>query len=347
VISALALGLFSLLQAEVASPATAVERGEMGSPALVIVALPPNANRPILEALNRLRGEATSVGFDVRFVEATAESMTLAQLDRLAHGLQSAAVVAFAGPDDSAPSAHSFDVWFLDRASGKTSVAHLSADDVANAADRTEVVLAVRAVDFIRARMFDTLAGRRPEPVRLEPRPDGARIRRRYLGAGLRVLAGPPGFSVALAPHIEVGYGFAEWGRLGAMALGLGSQPVNDGSSGRVSLDPRLVGASLTILGRAWHRLQPALAVGAGEFWVVVQGQAQSPNVGQTATLSSLYADLAVGMSVTILPYLMLDLRAGSLWLRSEARIYSTSDTYLGSVGRPTWFGSAQLVTSF
>jgi hypothetical protein len=347
VISALALGLFGLLQADVASPAAAVERGELGPPALVIVALPANANWPIVEALNRLRGEATSVGFEVRFVEAEAESMTLAQLDRLSRGLRSAAVVAFAGPDNSAQSSHSLDVWFLDRASGKTSVAHLTADDVADAADRSEVILAVRAVDFIRARMFDTLAGRQPEPALSKSRPDSARIRRKYLGVGMGVLAGMPGFSAALVPEIEVGYHFAEWGRVGAMAFAFGSQPGNDGSNGRVSLDPRFVGASLTVMGRAWHRLQPALEVGAGEFWVRVQGEAQFPNVGQTVTLSSLCADLAGGMTVTFLPYLVLDLRAGSLWLRSEARIYSTGDTYLGSVGRPTWFGSARLGARF
>ena len=346
-ISALALGLFGLLQTEVASPAAAIERGETGPPALVVVALPANANRAILEALNRLRGEATSVGFEVRFVEAAAESMTLAQLDQVSHGLQSAAVVAFAGPEGGRPSAHSLDVWFLDRASGKTSVAHLTADEVVDAADRSEVVLAVRAVDFIRARMFDTLAGRQPEPARLEPHPESARVRRTYLGAGIGVLAGPRGFPASLAPQIAVGYRWNEWGRIGASALGFGSKPSNDGSSGRVSLDPRFVGVRLTALGRAWYRLQPALEVGAGEFWVRVRGDPESPNIGQTVMLSSLGADLAVGMTVNILPYLVLDLRGGTLWLRNQARIYSTGDTYLGTLGRPTWVASARLATSF
>lgn len=346
-ISALVLGLFGLFQADVASPAAAVELGEIGPPALVVVALPANANMAILEALNRLRGEATSVGFEVRFVETAAESMTLAQLDQVSHGLQSAAVVAFARPDGGRPSAHSLDVWFLDRASGKTSVAHLTADEVVDAADRSEVVLAVRAVDFIRARMFDTLAGRQTEPARREPRPEIARVRRNYLGAGVGVLAGPSGFSAALAPLLAVGYRWTEWGQIGASAMGFGTKPSNDGNSGRVSLDPRFVGVSLTALGRTWYRLQPALEAGAGEFWVRVQGDPKSQNIGQTVTLSTLGADLAIGVTVNILPYLVLDLRGGTLWLQSEARIYSTGDTYLGTLGRPTWFASARLGTSY
>jgi hypothetical protein len=336
-----------LLQADVAGNPAVVERGETGPPALVVVALPANANRAILEALNRLRGEAISVGFEVRFVDASTESMTLAQMDGLSRGLRSAAVVAFAGPESRAQTAHSLDVWFLDRASGKTSVAHLTADDLADAAGRSEVVLAVRAVDFIRARMFDTLAGRQVEPTRPQAQPEKARARKRYLAAGITVLGGTAGFPPALAPHLEVGYRLTDWGRVGATTFGFGTSPHNDGNSGQVSLDQRFVGASLTVFGRVWHRLQPTLEVGAGEFWIRVAGEPKSPNVGKAVTLSSPCANLAVGMTVNILPYLMLELRGGTLWLHSEAQIYSTADTYLGSVGRPTWFGSGAMGASF
>ena len=139
IFSAIVLGLFGLLQADMVGNPAVVERSETGSPALVVVALPANANRAILEALNRLRGEAISVGFEVRFVDAATESMTLTQLDDLSRGLRSAAVVAFAGPEGSMKTAHSLDVWFLDRASGKTSVVHLTADGSADAEDRGEV----------------------------------------------------------------------------------------------------------------------------------------------------------------------------------------------------------------
>ena len=347
-ISALVLGLFGLLQADIAGKPAIVEQGETDSPALVVVALPANANRAILEALHRLRGEAISVGFQVRFVDATTESMTLTQLDGLSRGLRSAAVVALAGPESGVQTAPSLDVWFLDRASGKTSVAHLTADDDADAADRGEVVLAVRAVDFIRARMFDTLAGRQVEPEQPPPRQEVARVRSSYLAAGMTVLGGAAGFSPALAPQIEVGYRLTEWARVGATAFGLGTNPHNDGVRGRVNLAPGFVGASLTVFGRVWHRLQPTLAVGAGEFWVRVRGEAKSPNDGgTTVTLSSPCADLSIGMAVHILPYLALELRGGTLWLQSQARIYSAADTYLGSLGRPTWSGSARLGVSF
>ena len=151
----------------------------------------------------------------------------------------------------------------------------------------------------------------------------------------------------ALAPQIEVGYELTEWGRMSAKAYGLGTTPHNDGKNGRVSLDPRFVGASLTVFGRVWHRIRPTLEVGAGEFWVRVRGEPKSPNVGKTVTLSSPCVDLSIGMALKILPYLVLELRGGTLWLHSKAQIYSSQDTYLGSMGRPTWSGSARLGIRF
>jgi hypothetical protein len=347
VISAVVLGLVGLLQADVVGRPAVVERGESGQPALVVVALPANANHAILEALNRLRGEAISVGFEVRFVDAATESMTLARLDSLSRGLRSAAVVAFAGPEGSAKTGHSLDVWFLDRASGKTSVAHLSADEYADAADRGEVVLAVRAVDFIRARMFDTLAGRQVEPAPPEARPARVRLGRGYLGAGLGVLGGTAGFSPSLTPQVEVGYHWSEWSRVGVTGFGFGSQAENNSDAGRVSLDTTYVGVTFTVLGSAWHRIRPMIDLGAGEVWVRVQADAKSPNVGQTSTLTSPCVDLGLGLAVDLLPYLVLELRGGALWLQSQAKIYSTADVYLGAMGRPAWTGGARLSTTF
>ncbi len=343
-ISALALALFGLLQAEAPGSSAVVDGG---APALVVVALPANASRAILEALNRLRGEATSVGFEVRLVEAATESVSLAQLDTLSRGLRPAAVVAFARPDDITQAPHSLDVWFVDRASGKTSVAHLAAEIVADAGERADVIIAVRAVDFIRARMFDTLASRRVEPAPARPPPEIARPRRYHLAAGFGALSTPSGFSPSLAAQIAVGFRLTGWLRVGATAIGLGTEPQRESSAGRVGLGQRFVGANLTLLGRPWHRLQPVLEIAGGEYWVVVRGTPTSPNLGWTVTRKSPGVASSLGLAVDILPYLALELRGGALLLQSQVRIYSTEDAYMGSLGRPIWFGGACLGASF
>jgi hypothetical protein len=347
VISALALGLFGLLQADIASSTAAAD---IGTPVLVVVALPANANPAIIEALNRLRGEATSVGFEVQLVDAAADPLSLMRLDSLPAQVRPAAVVTFARPEDGTQAPRSLDVSFMDRASGRTSVAHLTTDEIAQATgatDRTDVIIAVRAVDFIRARMFDTLVRRQVEPAPPKPRREIAPSRRTYLAAGLGVLGTPTGFSPSLAPHIAVGYRLTGWLRIGVAGLGFGNEPRRETGNGGVSLDQRFIAASLTLLGRQWHRVQPTFEIGGGEYWVLVRGDATPPMVGSTVTLSSPGATSSLGLALHILPYLALELRGGTLWLQSRARINSTEDTYLGSLGRPTWFGSACVAASF
>ncbi len=335
--------VFGLLQAGVADSSAA----DGGAPALVVVALPAEADPAILEALNRLRGEATSVGFEVRLVNPATESLTLEQLDRLWAGLRPAAVVSFARPDD-AQAPRALDVTFRDRGSGKTSVAHLTAGEVVDVQERADVIIAVRAVDFIRARMFDTLAGRRPEPAPLPPPPTTVLRHRYHLAAGLAVLGTPSGFAPSFAARLAVGYRPSGWLRIGATAFGLGSEPQRESTAGRVGLDQRFVGADVTLLGPEWHRFAPMLEVGGGEYWVVVRGDGTLPNVGRTVTLSSPGVATSVALALGILPSLALELRGGALWLQSQVqvRVQGTNDTYLGNLGRPLWFGGVALAAS-
>jgi predicted outer membrane lipoprotein len=319
-----------------------------GGPALVVVALPAQASPAILEALNRLRGEASSVGFEVRLVSSAEGALSLEQIERLWADLQPAAVVAFARRDDGAQTPPALDVTFLDRTSGRTSVAHLTAGEVTDAPERAEVIMAVRAVDFIRARMFDTLAGRRGEPPPPPPPPSAVAPPRRYaVTAGLAVLHAPSGFTVGLAPRMAVGYRAARWLRVAVTAFGLGQMAQREVEAGRVNLAQGFVGANAAWLGPAWHRLQPVFELGGGEYWVTTRGEAIAPNLGATTTLSSPGATTSLGVAFGILPWLALELRGSTLWLKSQVHINSMADVNLGTVGRPLWFGDVSLAASF
>jgi hypothetical protein len=342
VVTALAGVLFGLL----ATGATGLSPAAAGAPDLVVVTLPANASPAILEALNRLRGEATSVGFEVRLVDAATLPAATATDGSAFAGLRAAAVVGFARAGDTgAP--HSLDVTFVDRGSGKISVAHLTADDVGDAPERADVIIAVRAVDFIRARMFDTLADRRVEPTSTPPAPAPPPARRFHLAGGMALLGTPTGFSPAVAAHLALGYQVASWLRLGASAFGLGSEPQLSTTGGRVRLDQRFLGAGATALLPAWHHVQPMFDVAGGEYWIVVRGDATPPLNGQAQTLSSPGLLAEVGLAIGLLPALALELRGGSLWLQSEVHVQGTPDVALGRLGRPLWLGGATLAASF
>jgi hypothetical protein len=307
---------------------------------LVVVALPANANHAIREALSRLGGEATSVGFDVRFVDAGTEAASPDRLEGLGQGLHPAAVVAFAGSQSGERPEHSLDVLFLDRASGRTFVEHFVVDD-AEAEDRAEVIVAVRAVDFIRARMLDALVRRAKASAPSEPPRPMPRHRLAYVGGGLVVLGTFAGFSPSVAPRIELGYEPAEWLRLAASGLAFGTRPSAHSVAGEVDLEQRYVGASSTALSPAWHRLRAAIEIGGGAYWMQVRGIAKAPGANSTERLWSAAMVSSIGASWALSPHLMLDVRSGALWLQREANVRGTERESLGTVGRPSWFASA------
>lgn len=322
-------------------------------PAVVLVALPATADSAILEALNRLRGEAMSVGFEVRLVDAGTEPAQLDEPGSALGRLRPAAVVTVVRPDAGEQGTGALDVTFLDRFTGKISVAHFTAGEVADAQERADVVIAVRAVDFIRARMFDTLAGRRappppPPPVPPpSPPPPPPRVRRYSVAAGLALLDTPSGFAPAVAPRLAIGYWLAEWLRLGIAAEGLGSQPGRQSDAGRVRLDQRFIGVDATFMSRSWHRCRLLFDAGGGEYWVTARGDPTPPYVGRTITLSSPGAMASAGLALGVLPYLSLEVRGGTLWLQNRPRILAPEQVYLGSIGRPLWSGSASLAGRF
>jgi hypothetical protein len=307
---------------------------------LVVVALPANANHAIREALGRLGGEATSVGFDVRFVEAGTEAVSPERLEGLGQGLRPAAVVAFSGSQTAEPAGHSLDVLFLDRASGRTFVEHFVVEGE-EAEDRAEVIVAVRAVDFIRARMLDALVRRAKASVPLEPQPPVPRHRLVYAGGGLMVLGSSSGFSPSVAPMIGLGYEPAEWLRLTASGFAFGSRPVGQSVAGEVDLDQRYVGASATALSPSWHRLRATLELGGGAYWLQVRGISKAAGANSMERLWSAAMVSSIGASWQLSRHLLLDVRGGALWLQREAEVRGTERETLGTVGRPSWFASA------
>lgn len=354
-VSALALTLLGLFQADAVNVSAAPE-----AHALVVVALPKNAHRAIVEALHRLRGEATAVGFEVRFVEAGTAPVP-ERLDSLGADLHPAAVVALAPAADSDEGGHSLDAWFLDRERGTTSVARLSGERLDDAdADRADVVLAVRVVDFIRARMFDALVGRQSdpadgtEPARSMPRRvETPHDRRAYVALGADLLGCGPRFSLAWMPQVELGYEWIRWSRLGITAFGLGTRAEAADRDGTVSLGLRGVALNVTWLGPAWRRLRPAIETGVGEYWVEVRGRpaAGSAGIAQTTTKSSPGAITAARISFELVRHWFVELHGGAIWLQSQVRVdmtdHPTNETYVGSVGSPLWMAGLRFAAAF
>jgi hypothetical protein len=336
------LGLFQATAADLAPTGS--------SPALVLVALPTSADAAMVEALHRLRGEATSVGFDVRLVEPGA-SLTRGRLDGGWEPWPPAALVTFVRREAGERGLPSLEVTFQERATGKVSIAQITAPEPAEGEGRAEVIVAVRAVDFIRARMFDTLVGRRVEPsiqvaAAPPPSPPRAPPPRFSLSGGLVWLGTPSGFSPSFLPRVGAGFAPTRWLRISISAAGLGTRPERATVLGTVSLDQRLLAAELAWVGPRWHRLRPVVTLAGGEYRVTVRGDGSGSNLGRTVTLSSPGGLVAAGIAIDLGPHVTCEVQAGTLWLENRVQV-ATSSADLGSMGRPSAFGGASLGAAF
>lgn len=334
---------FILLQTAFGRPTRAAE-----APAVIVVAVPANADATIVEALHRLRGEASAVGFEVRLVSS--DRMSDAQLEELRAASHAAAVVTMALPEGA--TTRSLDVTFAARpGASEISIAHIAADDVTDK-QRGDVVLAVRAVDFIRARMFDTLVDRgvetrRAEADHTEEPVVPARRNRFHLSGGSLLLGSAPHFGPSITPRIGIGYLPWSWLRARAVAFGLGSKPTRESTMGQVSLDPRFVGAELTLLTRHWWRLKPVLSLSGGEYWVDLRGEAKSANiVGQLVTRSTPAASISLGLAFAVGHGLSCELVAGTLLLQRRVHI-ATETEDLGTLGDQTAFAGLMVNADF
>ena len=320
---------------------------------VIAVILPTTPNASMLEALYRLRGEADSVGLELRLVGAAADVEPQAQLDSVARGLAPAAVVALVGKTGHAAAEgatlgsrlDSIDVWCLDRATGKTQVGHLTVDE--SAGDRADLLLAVRVVDFIRARMFDSLVRNLAEARARQRQVVAHEVQGRWrAAAGVGSTGSFSGFSPALMPALEFGFAVRKWLCLTLGAEGLGSRPSRGTGTGNATIDQKLVAVSVAFAARTWWRLYPFVAVGASAYFVSVHGEGKSGYVGYEPSSWSPGLLGSVGVGAILSRHLVLQLGGGSMLLWREPKIYIT-DSEVARTGRPAWLADALLGVTF
>lgn len=314
------------------------------SPVIVVVA-PPGADRAVTEALSRFKGEAASVGFEVTVLAGSATATPIARMESAAHAASAVATVAFVNGGDP----HALDVWFTDRLTGKTVFGHVSVEN--EAGDRASVVLAVKAVDFLRARMFDFLVARPasvtagrvesasplPSVVAISPSPPSSGgpfgPRRIAVSIGIESLRSLQGLGTTFVPLLRGAYGLTTWSSLRITLGGLGTQSrVNVTGDGATITEDVAVGELVVMPERA--RVRPTFSVGAGVHYVHAEGSAVAPHVARARGRVVFAGSLAAGLCVILSRRLALDVEAGSFLLFPEPQVL-IAGLDGGRTGRP------------
>lgn len=319
----------------------------------ITVILPKSVDASMLEALSRLRGEAYSVGLDLHLAEAEADTDPRDQLTAVARRFGSNAVVALVATPEEAQGPtgvrglRAMDVWFIDPSTGQTTVSNLTVEEEA---PRANLVLAVRVVDFIRARMFDSLvrdlAANRANRS-LHPPFQYELVGRRHVAIGLFTMGSFAGFDTAFLPSLGMGYKVKPWLRVALSLSGLGTKPRRESPNvGSVTFDQKLVQASAMFLSRWWWRLQPFAEVGGSVFLLSVRGMGLSGSIGSNPSGWSPGVHGAGGTTLGLSRHLALQLSAGAMLLVREQKVYVT-DAEVARTGRPSWLAQALLVAAF
>jgi hypothetical protein len=285
----------------------------------VALVRPSPASPAVSEALTRIEGELAADGFDVVLVDSAAEAPKDAARDTSPDDDGAQASISFV-VDTAARTA---ELRVVDRLTNKAVVRRTPIDETD--ASRAAQVLAVRAVELLRASLLELMieaeppasqvAGAAPStppeadrrqakawaakalPDRTEPPPS-----RWSLEAGAAVLASAGGVGPAVVSVVRGRFAFVRVLALRATLAGLGTEPRVDAPTGTGSASVAQELGLLEIVARPWPRgwLRPTFSAGAGALYTSVDGQASAPYVSRHSSEWSAAADAGAGAELAL-----------------------------------------------
>jgi hypothetical protein len=187
-----------------------------------VVLVRPAKNDPVLfDAWNRLAAELRIHHFEVETAETRVGQAPESMLAGIAEKAQALAAIALVRHGKDA----SVDVWLVDRASGKTTLRTILVESGGDASS----VLAIRAVDLLRASLREFGEGNRPpkDVVGVDPRPATPALATFTAQPELRVrlradalLLVERGAGVAVGPTLSLSYRLTDRFELGLAGAG-------------------------------------------------------------------------------------------------------------------------------
>jgi hypothetical protein len=311
------------------------------SASTVLLVRPPNPSSLASEALVRMHGELASAGFDVSFAAAMVGMDARASLEMLASGPGVDAVVAILG--DEAPD--SIEVWVADRMTGGSLVRRTSYQA---RGERDAEVLAIRAIELLRASLLEVdMAGRPPPPKPTASevaRPPDPRDRARWgLEVGGNVVTSFDGVGPALVPFLRVDLALASWCVAQATAAGLGTRARVGSTVGSAEVSEEFLTGGATFRLRSHRGVRPVLSLALGALHTTAEGRTDWPYLAHTGWQWSFLADAGVGMWLDLGQRYELAIEAHAQ-LVEPYPVFRFLDTNVASSGRPNLLLTLALV---
>jgi hypothetical protein len=316
----------------------------MASAQRIVLLRPKTADPALLQAFGRLQGELSVHQFEVIVVEANDDDPSPRALAKVAEQASAVAAVSLLRSEGLA----SADVWISDRVTGKTSMRTIAT------AQRSEApsVLAIRAVDLLRASLREYPAGESPPPEVVGANPqrapehvrDWARsepARHASVEASFVLQSTLSRLGTGFGPGVALGFKPSE--RLHVQAVFQGPLSGAGASGGGASLSLRqeqlFAQASYRLFGNARLAFEALAALGAHELHV--QGDAAPPFAGHSESAWTALAAPGLGAEFGLTQSASLVIAGRAVFLAPRPVVHAALREY--PYGRPTLDLSAGL----
>jgi hypothetical protein len=327
----------------------------------VLLVYPSEAEPSVSAALVRVRGELVADGFEVVLVKAQPGTTSSAAMGEAEHDSGSATVGLFLNADGT-----SAELWVVDKLTDKTVVRRV--DTASEPTAQLSEVLAVRAVELLRASLLEFLVAQRQADARktskLRPKtasiaPAAAKHVSEWAArplqpkpelpwtaeAGLGTVMNPGGTSPAWGLAARLRLPLLQWLQPRLSFVGLGTRPRVSGTGGTATVQQWYGFGEFALLPWANQPIRPFFTIGAGVHHLNVDGDATWPYVGIHSSAWTFAANAGVGVALKL---------SSRLTLSSEAQIALSSPyplpTFVGDngpkLGHPSVIGSLTLAVS-
>ena len=354
-------GLIGLLAALALPPAAAQGAPTLESPRAAVATsgrrvllVTPEPGGDIAPAVvTRLRGELRAARFEMDVATIAADAPRRASVEEMAmRDGTTAALGIFFG-------AGRVEMWATDASAGRTLMQNIPLD--AGASDRRAAIVAVKAVDLLKATLAEiwtatataTPAPAPPTPeatisaaptpppapaaIAVENPPESASTNsngRFWIAAGGGWLAA--GSVAGWAPLLALSAALGGGGLAARLTVSaFGQTPTVATTAGSALLAQQIGLAELLLSSRAWHRLRGALAIGIGPHHLSIDGRGAAGFTGVNYSLWSTATTAGAGGALDVLPQLVLalDVRAVENWPATAVNI---NGAQVARFGRPT-----------
>lgn len=335
-----------------------------GGPGGHVRLLQPSAGSPrARRCLTRVREELESGGFEVALGEFAVGGEGLWMVDPPSPEGGSIATIALIGdPDEGAA-----ELWIVNGVPwGRAVVRRLLVP--AGAGTREDEVLAIRALEFLRASALE-LAGTRPaspppsqfspSPTKTSESPTVEAVAAPAVVAPADPAPPPPAFAVELGisllesarvlgpAYVPVARARAEW--LGVLETRLtlaafGTEPDLKNARGTAAVGHALALAELRAAFRHGSAVRPAIGLGAGALRVRVEGAGNAVYDGASGERWAALFDVGAGLTVRLGERIAVAFELHGQ-LSAPAPTVRFADEEVARIGRPALFSSLTLVT--